>query len=479
MDGYNQNGEIVDHLHHVEAALKTAQDHGQKVDKVLVWKRYPTRYISATELLEGRDYIINDLLHDVNGKRVPPVSMPSEAPLFLVYTSGATGTPKGCQHSTGGYLAYVAGTSKYFLDIQPEDVYWCTGDIGWITGHSYVVYGPLTLAATSVMYEGSPTCPDPGRFWRIAQMLDVNIFHTTPTIIRQLRKAGYDEPDKYNYNFKLMATVGEPLEPEIWRWYYEKVGKGKAAVVDTYWQTETGGIICSTIPAVQPMKPGSTGPAGPGIHPIIYDEAKQPIEAGAGKAGNLCIRNPWPGAIQTIWGNRERFVKTYYAKYCVDQRSMDWRDWPYITGDAAVLPDDGYYRILGRVDDVINTAGHRLGTKEIESACLTVSAVAEAAVVPVKDEIMGLVPVVYISLKPAYKAGAGLQQEIKSVIETIIGKIASPRHVHIVPDLPKTRSGKIMRRILAMISNGIEIKDQSSITNPEIIETIKETTRSS
>jgi acetyl-CoA synthetase len=252
--------------------------------------------------------VINDVLNDLDGRRIDPVSLPAEAPLFLMYTSGTTGKPKGCQHSIGGYLAYVTGTSKYIQDIHREDVYWCMADIGWITGHSYIVYGPLSLGASTVVYEGIPTYPDAGRCWRIAQDLDVNIFHTAPTAIRALRKVGPDEPNKYHYHFKHMTTVGEPIEPEVWKWYHKVVGKGEAIIVDTWWQTETGGFLCSTLPAIDPMKPGSTGPALPGIHPVIYDDDGNELVPGVGKAGNICIRNPWPGAFQTIWGDRERDV---------------------------------------------------------------------------------------------------------------------------------------------------------------------------
>ena len=351
-------------------------------------------------MVEGRDYFVNDLLKDYYGKRVDPVPMPAEAPLFLMYTSGTTGKPKGAQHSTGGYLAYVTGTSKYVQDIHPEDVYWCMADIGWITGHSYIVYGPLALCASTVIYEGIPNYPDPGRPWRIAQNLDVNIFHTAPTAIRALRKIGPDEPKKYNYHFKHMTTVGEPIEPEVWRWYQKEVGKGEAAIVDTWWQTENGGFLCSTLPALKPMKPGSAGPGVPGIHPIIFDDEGKELPSGSGIAGNICIQNPWPGMFQTIWGDRQRFVDTYFTRYCKNPDSKDWRDWPYMTGDAAVQAPDGYFRILGRIDDVINVSGHRLGTKELESAALVVPEVAEAAVVPVKDDIKGKVPDMFVSLKP-------------------------------------------------------------------------------
>ena len=473
MDSYYRAGKLLNHKENADIAVKLAEKDGQKVDKVLVWQRYPGKASSSTPMVEGRDYFINDVLKDYYGRRIDPVPMPAEAPLFLMYTSGTTGKPKGCQHSTGGYLAYAAGTSKYVQDIHPEDVYWCMADIGWITGHSYIVYGPLALCASSVIYEGVPNYPDPGRPWRIAQELDVNIFHTAPTAIRALRKIGPDEPAKYRYKFKHMTTVGEPIEPEVWKWYYNVVGKGQAAIVDTWWQTETGGFLCSTLPALAPMKPGSAGKGVPGIHPIIYDDEGKVIPSGAGKAGNICIQNPWPGGFQTIWGDRDRFVDTYYARYCKDPKSKDWRDWPYMTGDAAVEAEDGYYRILGRIDDVINVSGHRLGTKEIESAALVVEEVAEAAVVPVAHEIKGREPDLFVSLKPGYKASPELEKRISDAISTEIGKIAKPRHVWIVADMPKTRSGKIMRRVLGAISNKKDVGDVTTLANPEIVEEIK------
>ncbi len=474
MDGYYRNGKLLNHKEKADRAASVASAEGQEVDKVLVWRRYRGKYVSETPMVEGRDFFVDDLLADYRGARVEPVSMPAEAPLFLMYTSGTTGRPKGCQHSTGGYLAYVTATSKYVQDIHPTDVYWCMADIGWITGHSYIVYGPLALAATSVMYEGVPTYPDPGRPWRIAERLDVNIFHTAPTTVRMLRKAGPDEPAKYNYHFKHMTTVGEPIEPEVWRWYYEVIGKGEAVIVDTWWQTETGGFLCSTMPAIHPMKPGSAGPGMPGIHPLVLDENGNPIPAGAGKAGNIVIQNPWPGQFQTIWGDPDRFVETYFAKYNKNPDSKDWRDWPYFPGDAAVQAADGYFRILGRVDDVINVAGHRLGTKELESACLTVEEVAEASVVPINDELKGKMPDIYISLKPGYQPSEEIQAKVVRSIETTIGKIARPKHVWIVPDMPKTRSGKIMRRVLAAISNHMDVGDVTTLANPEVVETVRQ-----
>ncbi len=463
-DGYYRSGNLVDHKSAtVEIAIDTARSEGQEVEKVLVWRREAGKNASAATMIKGRDYFVDDVLKDFAGKRVDPVSMDAEAPLFLMYTSGTTGKPKGCQHRTGGYLAYVTGTSKYIQDIHPEDVYWCMADIGWITGHSYIVYGPLALAATSVIYEGVPIYPDAGRPWRIAERLGVNIFHTSPTAIRMLRKAGHDEPKKYNHHFKHMTTVGEPIEPAVWHWYYDVVGKGEAVIVDTWWQTENGGFLCSTKPALDPMKPGSAGPGVPGIYPIIYDEDGNEVPAGSGSAGNICIRNPWPGIMQTIWGSHERFVQQYYTRYCKNDKSKDWHDWPYFANDGAVHAADGYFRILGRVDDVINVAGHRLGTKELESVCLTVPEVAEAAVVPVMDEIKGRLPEIYVALRPGIEPSKEIENKVIAALETQIGKIARPRAVIIVPDMPKTRSGKLMRRVLASISNE---KDTGDICYP-------------
>lgn len=473
MDAYCRSGSLIDHKANADVAVQTAKEMGQDVDKVLVWQRYPGKYSGKTPMVEGRDFFMNDVLKKYKRQKVDPVPMDAEAPLFLMYTSGTTGKPKGIQHRTGGYLAYTAGTSKYIQDIHPTDTYWCMADIGWITGHSYIVYGPLAIAASSVIYEGVPTYPDAGRAWRIAEQLGVNIFHTAPTSVRMLRKQGPDEPAKYNYHFKHMTTVGEPIEPEAWRWYYHTVGKDEAVIVDTWWQTENGGFLCSTVPAIDPMKPGSAGPGVPGIYPVIYDENGEEVPAGSGRAGNICIRNPWPGIMQTIWGDPERYIQTYYARYNKNRKSTDWRDWPYMAGDGAMKAADGYFRILGRIDDVINVAGHRLGTKEIESACLTVPEVAEAAVVPVADELRGRVPEIYIALKPGYQGTSDVINRVVKANEDIIGKFARPKHVYVVPDMPKTRSGKIMRRVLASISNKRDVGDVTTLANPSVVEDIR------
>jgi acetyl-CoA synthetase len=470
-DAYWRSGKLLDHKEKADEAVAKAVESGVDVEKVLVWRRYPGKVSAATPMVDGRDFYVDDLMKDYRGRRVEPLSMAADAPLFLMYTSGTTAKPKGCQHSTGGYLAYAAGTAKYYQDIHPEDVYWCMADIGWITGHSYIVYGPLAVGATGVLYEGVPNYPDAGRPWRISERLGVNIFHTAPTAIRMLRKAGPDEPAKYDYHFKHMTTVGEPIEPEVWKWYYEVVGKREAAIVDTWWQTETGGFIGTTLPGLQPMKPGSCGPGALGIYPVILDENGNEVEAGRG--GNICITNPWPGFMQTIWGDPDRFVETYFARYNKDPNSKDWRDWPYMTGDGAVRSEDGYFRIVGRIDDVINVAGHRLGTKELESAALTVESVGEAAAVPAYDEIKGRVPEIYVSLIPGYDPDT-VEADVRAAIRQIIGPIATPGAVWVSEDLPKTRSGKIMRRVIAAISNFIDVGDTTTLANPEIVEDIRQ-----
>ncbi len=474
-DGYWRGGRVVDHLANLPSSMEAARADGHPPERVLVFRRYPDRSLSAERLDPSRDVEASVALARHAGARVEPRAQPSDAPLFLMYTSGTTGRPKGCQHATGGYLAYVTGTARSILDLHPEDVYWCLADIGWITGHSYIVYAPLALGATTVVYEGVPAQPDPGRPWRVAERLGVTVFQTSPTAIRLLRRLGPERPREHRLRFRVLATVGEPIEPEAWRWYYREVGRGRAAVVDTWWQTETGGILCSTKPALDRMKPGSCGPGAPGIRPAILDEDGQEVPHGSGRAGNLVLLAPWPGLMQTIWGDPDRLVRQYFAKYNRDRSSTDWRDWPYFAGDAALIAADGYVRILGRVDDVINVAGHRLGTKEIESACLTVPEVAEAAAVPVADELKGRLPDVYVALRPGW---AGSPQEVEArvvrAIETSIGKIARPHRVWVVPDMPKTRSGKILRRVLAGISNHRDTGDVTTLANPEVVAQIRE-----
>ncbi|MFZ0454674.1 MAG: acetate--CoA ligase [Ignavibacteriaceae bacterium] len=472
-DAYYRGGNLIDHKEKADIAYSEAMKEGQKIEKILIWQRYPGKYSAKTPLVDGRDFIVNDILNNYKRARIEPEQLAANGTLFLMYTSGTTGKPKGAQHSIGGYMAYVTGTSKYIQDIHPEDVYWCMADIGWITGHSYIVYGPLALAASSVIFEGVPTYPDAGRPWRIAEELDVNIFHTSPTAIRALRRVGPDEPAKYNYHFKHMTTVGEPIEPEVWRWYYNVVGKKEAVIVDTWWQTETGGFLCSTIPGIHDMKPGSAGPGVPGIYPIIFDDDGKPLQAGSNKAGNICIENPWPGRMLTIWGDDDRFVKQYYQRYNKDPKSKDWHDWPYFAGDGAVEGPDGYFRILGRIDDVINVAGHRLGTKELESAALIVEEIGEAAVVPVVDPVKGKIPHIFVSLKPGIQPSKEIEKKVTDKLASEIGPIAKPGRVWIVPDMPKTRSGKIMRRVLSAIANKQDVGDITTLANPQVVDEIK------
>jgi acetyl-CoA synthetase len=474
IDTYYRNGELIDHKVKADEAVEAARKEGTEIEKVLVFRRRPGEYHSESPMVEGRDVFVDELLPSYEGQEVEPVSMPAEGTLFLMYTSGTTGRPKGAQHSIGGYLSYVTGTSKYYQDIHPEDTYWCFADIGWITGHSYIVYGPLALGTTSVMYEGVPTYPDAGRPWRIAEKLGVDIFHTAPTTIRMLRKLGPDEPANYDYHFKTMTTVGEPIEPDVWRWYFHSVGKEEAAITDTWWLTETGGFLGSTLPGLEKMKPGSCGPTVLGLYGVLYDENGEEVPKGSGKAGNICMRNPWPGRMLTIWGQPERFVDTYYAKYNRDPKSTDWHDWPFLCGDGAVQAADGYYRILGRIDDVINVSGHRLGTKELESATITVDEIAEAAAVPVMDDLRGRAVEMYVSLKPGVDPSGDIETKVDKAIETEIGKIARPKNVWIVQDMPKTRSGKIMRRVIAGISNFTDVGDVTTLANPEIVDQIRE-----
>jgi acetyl-CoA synthetase len=477
MDAYYRNGELIDHKVKADEAIEAARKEGTEVEKVLVFRRHPGDYHSESPMVEGRDFFIDELLPKYEGQEVEPESMPAEDTLFLMYTSGTTGRPKGARHSIGGYLSYVTGTAKYYQDIHPEDTYWCFADIGWITGHSYIVYAPLALGTTSVMYEGVPTYPDAGRPWRIAEKLGVDIFHTAPTTIRMLRKLGPDEPAKYDCHFKTMTTVGEPIEPDVWRWYFHTVGKEEASITDTWWLTETGGFLGSTLPGLEKMKPGSCGPGVLGIYLTLLDENGDEVAKGSGKAGNICVRNPWPGRMLTIWGQDDRYVETYHAKYNRDPKSTDWHDWPWLCGDGAVQADDGYFRILGRIDDVINVAGHRLGTKELENAAIQVDEVAEAAAVPVIDDVRGRAVEMYVSLKPGYEAGDDVAKKVSQTIERDIGKIARPKNVWIVADMPKTRSGKIMRRVIASISNFADVGDVTTLANPEIVEEINEHVR--
>ena len=406
-------------------------------------------------------------LHEETAKHrstCPVEWMSAESPLFILYTSGSTGKPKGVLHTTGGYLTFAALTHKLIFDVHPNSVYFCAADIGWITGHSYIVYGPLANGATTVMFESIPTYPDAGRYWRIVDDLGVTIFYTAPTALRAIARAGDSWVKDYRRDsIRVLVTVGEPINPEIWNWYHDVVGEGRCAVVDTWWQTETGGILITPLPGVTPCKPGSATLPFFGVEPVIVDDAGTPL-SGNGVAGNLCIARGWPGQARTIYGDHQRFAETYFTRF----------PGLYFTGDGCRRDEDGYYWITGRVDDVLNVAGHRLGTAEIESALVAHAAVAEAAVVGFPHEIKGTGIYAYVHLTPSYEDGdsAELAGALKEQVRHAIGAIATPDRIQIVAGLPKTRSGKIMRRILRKIAAAQyqDLGDITTLADPGVVE---------
>jgi acetyl-CoA synthetase len=446
----------------VDEAL--AMGGAEAVQSVVVYKR------TGCDLLwhATRDVWWHDLVNGL-ADTCEPEWVDAEHPLFLLYTSGSTGKPKGVQHATGGYLLHAALTMKWTFDHKPGDVFWCTADVGWITGHTYVCYGPLAVGGTQVMFEGVPSYPDAGRFWKMVQDHKVTVFYTAPTAIRSLIKLGGDLPKKYDLStLRILGTVGEPINPEAWMWYYETVGQKRCPVVDTWWQTETGGHMITPLPGVTPLKPGSCTLPLPGIVTDIVDEAGQSVERG--KGGFLVIRRPWPAMIRTIWGDDERYRKSYFPD--------DFKGQLYLAGDGANRDADGYYWIIGRIDDVLNVSGHRLGTMEIESALVANSLVAEAAVVGRPHEVKGEAVVAFVVLKGARPSGAeanAIAQKLRNWVGEEIGPIAKPDEIRFGDNLPKTRSGKIMRRLLRSIAKGEEItQDVSTLENPAILEQLKQ-----
>ena len=399
-----------------------------------------------------------------------PTWVNAEHPLFILYTSGSTGKPKGVQHSTAGYLLHAALTMKWTFDYKPADVFWCTADVGWVTGHTYVTYGPLAVGATEVVFEGVPTYPDAGRFWKIIQDHKVSVFYTAPTAIRSLIKAGADLPAKYDLtSLRILGTVGEPINPEAWMWYHRTVGGERCPIVDTWWQTETGGHLITPLPGVTATKPGSCTLPLPGIMAAIVDETGLDVEKG--KGGILVIKRPWPSMIRTIWGDPERFKKSYYPE--------DFHGKYYLAGDGASRDMDGYFRIMGRIDDVLNVSGHRLGTMEIESALVAhTRLVAEAAVVGRPDDVTGEAVSAFVVLKgprPSGEEAKKIAQELRDWVAKEIGPIAKPKDIRFGDNLPKTRSGKIMRRLLRSIAKGEEItQDVSTLENPAILDQLKQ-----
>jgi acetyl-CoA synthetase len=408
---------------------------------------------------EGRDYWWQNLMKDASPFCEPEV-MDAEDPLFILYTSGSTGKPKGVLHTTAGYLLFVITTMLYNFDIRDEDVYWCTADIGWVTGHSYIVYGPLGVGATSIVFEGVPNYPEPDRFWEVVEKYGVNVFYTAPTAIRAIMKNGEEWPDKRNLSsLRLLGTVGEPINPEAWIWYYRVIGKERCPITDTWWQTETGGHLIQGIPGAMPMKPGSAAMPFFGVDAVILraDET----EAGVNEGGHLCIRKPWPGFMRTVWGDPQRFKEQYFIQH----------PGLYFTGDGARKDEDGFFWLMGRVDDVINVSGHRLGTAEIESALVSHPSVAESAVVGYPHDIKGQGIYAFVTLKEGFKASDELKKELVNHVRKEIGPIASPDKLHFTDALPKTRSGKIMRRILRKIAEGAigELGDTSTLADPDVV----------
>ena len=392
------------------------------------------------DMREGRDLWYHDLMIEA-GEQCEAERMNAEDPLFILYTSGSTGKPKGVVHTTGGYLMHTTLTHKLVFNIHSDDIYWCTADIGWVTGHSYIVYGPLANGATSLMFEGVPTYPDAGRFWQICDKFGVTVFYTAPTVIRALIRLGDEWPAKYKLDtLRVLGTVGEPINPEAWMWYYEKIGRNRCPIVDTWWQTETGGFMITPLPGAHTLKPGSATRPFFGVDPVILRDNGSQCNINEG--GKLCIRKPWPGMARTMWADHERFIDTYFTMF----------DDVYFTGDGCRIDEDGDYWLMGRIDDVVNVSGHRIGTAEVESALVSHEKVVEAAVTPMPHEIKGQALYAFVTLVDGVSENHGLKKELVRHVRREIGPIAAPEVIQFTPALPKTRSGKIMRRILRKIA---------------------------
>ena len=427
------------------------------VEKCIVVKRAG----NEINMQEGRDLWWHELIaNDSIDDRCEPEVMDAEDMLFILYTSGSTGRPKGVIHTTGGYLTYAALTTMWVFDLKDDDIFWCTADIGWITGHTYIVYGPLALGGTSLMFEGVPYWPAPDRFWRIVERFKVNTFYTAPTVIRALMREGVEWTKRHDLStLRILGTVGEPIDPEAWMWYHGNIGKGRLPIVDTWWQTETGGVIISPLPYATPLKPGSATLPFPGIDAAVVRNDGTPADTNEG--GHLVIRRPWPGMLRGIFGDPERFKKQYFERF----------PGIYESGDGARQDKDGYFWIMGRLDDVINVSGHRLGTAEIESALTSHQAVAEAAVVGMPHQIKGQAIYAYVILNSGIKGSKELMDELKKHVRKVIGPIATPEYIQFSSGLPKTRSGKIMRRILRKIASGQDqdFGDTSTLADPSVI----------
>ncbi|UIP00243.1 acetate--CoA ligase [Halobaculum sp. CBA1158] len=467
-DGYYRRGDPLDHLEKANEGLAGVE---HDTDTVVVDRLGPNGDDFGHDLADDQ-HDWGDLMAGHEGATVDPVTRDAEDMLFLMYTSGTTGKPKGVKHTTGGYLSWTAWTSQSVLDIKPEDTYFCSADIGWITGHSYIVYGPLALGTTTMMYEGTPDHPDRDRLWEIVEDYGATQLYTAPTAIRAFMKWGPEYPDQHDLSsLRLLGTVGEPINPRAWKWYYKHIGGEECPIVDTWWQTETGGMMVTTLPGVKDMKPGSAGPPLPGLDVQIVDTNGDEVEPG--RAGYLTVNKPWPGMLRTLYKNDERFIEEYWAEYS-DTDSSDSEDWVYFPEDGAKIDEDGYITVLGRVDDVLNVSGHRLGTMEIESAIVGVEGVAEAAVVGGDHPVKGEAVYAYVITEDGQEETEAFRAEIVEAVEDAIGPIARPEQVIFTPELPKTRSGKIMRRLLEDIANGDDLGNTSTLRNPDIVEDIRE-----
>jgi acetyl-CoA synthetase len=455
-DGGWRRGAILPLKHNVDEALQ----HCPSVEKCIVYQRIGPSF--RTIMKEGRDLWWHDLIREAS-IHCDPEPVDSEDLLFLLYTSGSTGKPKGIMHTTGGYLVGAHITTKWVFDLKEEDLFWCTADVGWVTGHSYIVYGPLSNGAAILMYEGAPDFPDRDRFWQIVEKYQVNIFYTAPTAIRAFMRWGEKLPKRYDLSsLRLLGTVGEPINPEAWMWYWEHIGQKRCPVVDTWWQTETGCILIAPLPGLVATKPGSATKPFPGIFPEVLDVDGNPLPPG--KGGYLVLTKPWPSMTRGLYGDPQRFFDTY------------WNRFPgvYFTGDGARCDEDGYYWLLGRVDDVINVAGHRLSTMEVESALVDHPAVAEAAAIGKTHELKGQAIAVFVTIRDGHHAGDELRDDLKEHVASKIGSIARPDDVIFSADLPKTRSGKIMRRLLRDVAEGRALGDTTTLADPAVVASLKE-----
>lgn len=452
-----RGGKIVPLKESVDRAISGKKN---SVNTVIVYNRTGTK----VNMKQGRDFWWHEEIRNASIECKPEV-MDAEDPLFILYTSGSTGKPKGVLHTTGGYLLYAMQTFKWIFDYRDEDLYWCTADIGWITGHSYIVYGPLASGATSLMFEGVPNYPHPDRFWELIEKYKVTIFYTAPTAIRALERSGDEWPKGRDLSsLRLLGTVGEPINPEAWMWYYNVIGNRRCPIVDTWWQTETGGILITPLPGATPLKPGSATFPFPGIEPMVVKA--DGTEADINEGGQLVIKKPWPGMMRTVFGSHQRFIEKYFSQF----------PGLYQTGDSARKDEDGYFWIMGRIDDVIKVSGHRLGTAEIESSLVSHNAVAEAAVVGYPHDIKGEAIYAFVTLKEGVIKTAGLKADLVTHVRNSIGPIAKPEKLQFADALPKTRSGKIMRRILRKIASGDvhDLGDITTLADPSVVEVLVE-----